>query len=94
MRLQFVLGEMNKMGVELTVLGIEFEDRSSRGVPPIKDKDPGGGSNRNEDGAACEDSNVGLSMQPEAVVSMAVCHDDDGMPMKEEGNPDEVSMIR
>ena len=94
MRLQFVLGEMNKMGVELTALGIGFEDRSSRGVPPIKDKDPGGGSNRNEDGAAREDSDVGPSMQPEAVVSMAVCHDNDGMPMKEEGNPDEVSMIR
>ena len=93
MRLRFVLGEMNKMGVELTALGIGFEDRSSRGVPPIKDEDPGGGSDRDEDGVAREDSDAVPSMeregQPEAFVSMA-CDDDDGMPMKEEGNPDEV----
>lgn len=88
-RLQFVLGELNKMEVELIVIGIGFEEDSSIG---IKDEDSDGGNDRAEY-ELYENPEIVPSMdckKPEAVVSM----EDDvngGMLIKEEeGNPDEI----
>jgi ATP-dependent DNA helicase 2 subunit 2 len=94
-QLMHVLGELNKMEVEFTVLGIGFDDLS-RSVH-IKDED---GSDCREHDHDEEDRNnlhedLGAvpSMdhgKPDAVVSMMDRDDDGRILIKEEGNPDEM----
>jgi ATP-dependent DNA helicase 2 subunit 2 len=95
-QLQFVLGELCKMEVELLVLGIGFEGRRSCGIR-IKDehsddgdeKDHRGESDDYEDLEAVPSTN---HEKPEAVVSMRDEDDIFGgsLVKEEEGNPDEV----
>jgi ATP-dependent DNA helicase 2 subunit 2 len=96
-QLQFVLGGLRKMEVELIVLGIGFEEGRSCGIP-MKDEDSDdGGRNehRDENNERYENPDAVPSMdheKPEAVVSME--DDDDiiggALVKEEEGNPDEI----
>jgi ATP-dependent DNA helicase 2 subunit 2 len=95
-QLMHVLGELNKMEVEFTVLGIGFDD-FSRSVP-IKDEDDSDCRERHHDDETkknhlLENPGAVPSMDhktPDAVVSMMADDGDGGMMIKEEGNPDEV----
>ena len=96
-QLQFVLGGLSKMEVELIVLGIGFEEGRPCGIP-IKDEDSDdGGKNdhRDENNERDENPEAVQTMdneKPEAVVSME--DDDDiiggALVKEEEGNPDEI----
>lgn len=96
-QLQFVLGGLRKMEVELIVLGIGFEEGRSCGIP-MKDEDSddcGRNEHRDENNERYENPDAVPSMdheKPEAVVSME--DDDDiiggALVKEEEGNPDEI----
>ena len=101
-QLMHVLGELNKMEVEFTVLGIGFDD-VSRSIC-IKDEDDSHRRERDhgDDEKEEEGKDTDLRERPDAVPSMdrgkpdAVvssmmdANDDGGILIKEEGNPDDA----
>ena len=96
-QLQCVLDGLNKMEVELIVIGIGFQENI---VIPIKDGEEEDGSvndksldDKKQEAIDIDSDDDDLDKKPEAVVSMKEEDNDNNgeeMMIKEEGNPDEM----